>query len=183
MGRRKLTADEVRLWRQAMGEAPPESPDAADSNSRLYLLAKLPAAPRAKKSAALPQPGDIDAHDLKALRRGRIDIGARLDLHGMTQQDAHAALVRFLKRSASDGVRCVLVITGKGSVRAADESPYAGFGAGVLRAVLPRWLEAPELKPVVIASAQAGARHGGIGARYVLLRRKGARSASPSRSS
>ncbi len=130
------------------------------------------ARPRAKAPAPQPLPGDIDPHDAKAIRRGRIAVEARVDLHGMTQAAAHTALVRFLRRSAAEGKRCVLVITGKGTKPADDESPYAQLGAGVLRVSLPRWLEAPELAPLVISSGGASPRDGGDGARYVLLRRK-----------
>jgi DNA-nicking Smr family endonuclease len=178
MPRRRLTADEVRLWRQAMGEALPDPPvDAAKADTRFYLLGEPTAAAAAKR--APPRPAALDPQDAKAIRRGRIAIAARVDLHGMTQERAHQTLTRFLKKSAADGLRCVLVITGVGrnarlrrdSGKRGDAGPYAAFGAGVLRTSLPRWLEAPELAPLVIASAPAAPRDGGDGARYLLLRR------------
>ncbi len=157
------------MWRRAMGKEPPDPP----APVRLAARAPGPAKWSASRTPKPTLPGDIDPHDAKAIRRGRIAVEARVDLHGMTQTNAHAALVRFLRRSAAAGLRCVLVITGKGNAgrRDEDESPFAGFGAGVLRLSLPRWLEAPELAPLVIASAPAAPRHGGTGARYVLLRR------------
>ena len=112
------------------------------------------------------------SHDAKSIRRGRVTIDARIDLHGMTQTRAHETLVRFLQRSAAQRHRCVLVITGKGGRRTEDEDPYANFGAGVLRVQLPHWLEAPEVAPLVISSGPAAPQHGGDGARYVMLRRK-----------
>lgn len=198
--RRQLTPDELDLWRSVVGA--PEAPRAVAASAKKRIAAKARAAnpaavneddaavwrqamgesvaaaapaplvtQRAKPTA--PQlPGDIDPHDAKAIHRGRIAVEGRVDLHGLTQADAHAALVRFLRRSAADGKRCVLVITGKGTKPADDESPYARLGAGVLRISLPRWLESPELAPFVISSGAASPRDGGGGARYVLLRRQ-----------
>lgn len=169
MGKRRLTADEMREWRQAMGEIPPDPPADTKAGTRFYLLADAPPPRASKPKAALP--GRLDPHDAKAIRRGRIAIAARVDLHGMTQERAHTTLTKFLKKCAAEGSRCVLVITGKGGRRSESDNPYAQFGAGVLRTALPQWLEAPELAPLVIASAAAAPRDGGDGARYVLLRR------------
>lgn len=199
MARRRLSQDEIRLWREAMGErsdpapahgrrtpasrAPVSKPPVrkalreTETESFAQLLDapgghKKPA-PRvraAKKTAALP--GELDPHDAKSIRRGRIEIDARIDLHGMTQTRAHETLVRFVQRSAAQHLRCVLVITGKGGRRSDEDDPYANFGAGVLRVQLPHWLEAPELASLVISSGPAAPQHGGDGARYVLLRRK-----------
>ncbi len=170
MGKRRLTADEVREWRTAMGEIPPDLPADPKTDTRFYLLADAPPPRASKPKAALP--GPPDRHDAKAIRRGRIAIAARVDLHGMTQERAHVTLTRFLKKCAAEGSRCVLVITGKGGKPSEADNPYAQFGAGVLRTALPHWLEAPELAPLVIASAPAAPRDGGDGARYVLLRRR-----------
>lgn len=90
-------------------------------------------------------------------------IDRRLDLHGMTEAAAHAALDRFVRHAWHEGVRVLLVITGKGSVRE---------GGGVLRRNLPRWLAAGENAPRVLRIEQAQLRHGGQGAYYVLLRRR-----------
>jgi DNA-nicking Smr family endonuclease len=94
------------------------------------------------------------------LKRGKHKIEARLDLHGMTQQEAHHALARFIRAARSEGKRCVLVITGRGSV-----------GGGVLRAAVPRWFEEPEFRPHLLAISTAQPRDGGAGALYVMLRR------------
>lgn len=170
MAKRRVTPDELRLWRAAMGEEPPaDEPSApAASSPEVAPPRRRPVAP------AVPIPGPLAEHDRKAIRRGRLPVEARVDLHGMTQAKAQAALTRFLKKGAAQGLRCVLVITGKGGQtggRADDDNPYAGVAAGVLRSALPQWLEAPELAPLVIGSASANPRDGGVGARYVLLRR------------
>jgi DNA-nicking Smr family endonuclease len=87
---------------------------------------------------------------------------ARLDLHGMTQEEAHRALSHFVARAQEDGLRALLVITGKGG---------AGRG-GVLREAVPRWLEEPLLRGRVLSVAPAQPKDGGGGALYVLLRRR-----------
>ncbi|MPY68920.1 MAG: hypothetical protein GEU92_02415, partial [Alphaproteobacteria bacterium] len=106
--------------------------------------------------------GDADRRTLDRLRRGQLRPEARIDLHGMTQDTAHAALAGFVIRAQSEGRRCVLVVTGKGRV---------GTGGGVLRNAAPGWLNAPRLRPRVVAFAEAAPRDGGSGALYVLLRR------------
>jgi DNA-nicking Smr family endonuclease len=100
--------------------------------------------------------------------RGRDAIDARIDLHGMTQNEAHVALLRFLRRAQSDGARIALVVTGKGRRTAAD-----GAGAsGVLRRQVPMWLALPEFRPFVVGFEEAHMSHGGQGALYLRLRRE-----------
>ena len=90
-------------------------------------------------------------------------IERRIDLHGMTQDHAHATLDRFIAAAWSDGKRMLLVITGKGNV---------GSGGGVLRRSVPRWLAAGDHAARVLRVETAQPRHGGGGALYVLLRRR-----------
>ena len=184
MPRRRVTHEEVRLWREAMGEpsdptppvkAAPAAPPTFEALLDAPVAAVKPAVRARVKRPVAAVPGNLDPHDAKSIRRGRVTIDARIDLHGMTQTRAHETLVRFLQRSAAQRHRCVLVITGKGGRRTEDEDPYANFGTGVLRVQLPHWLEAPEVAPLVISSGPAAPQHGGDGARYVMLRRKRAR--------
>jgi DNA-nicking Smr family endonuclease len=100
------------------------------------------------------------------LARGSEPIDDRIDLHGMTQADAHAALAHFLRRAQAHGARVVLVITGKGA-QAGD----AFSERGVLKRQVPHWLESAALRPLVVGFESAGAGHGGAGALYVRLRR------------
>jgi DNA-nicking Smr family endonuclease len=104
----------------------------------------------------------LDKRTAQRLRRGRLPIEGRIDLHGMTQAEAQANLVRFITAQAAKGRRCVLVITGKG---------LRGAGVGVLRAELPRWLNEPALRPLVLSFTPAQPRDGGGGAFYVYLRK------------
>jgi DNA-nicking Smr family endonuclease len=101
------------------------------------------------------------------LGRGSEPIDARIDLHGMTQADAHAALAHFLRRAQHDGARVVLVITGKGARPGGDA--YAE--RGVLKRQVPLWLEGAELRPFVVGFESATIGHGGTGALYVRVRR------------
>jgi DNA-nicking Smr family endonuclease len=101
------------------------------------------------------------------LGRGTEPIDGRIDLHGMTQADAHAALTHFLRRAQRDGARVVLVITGKGARPGTD--PHAE--RGVLKRQVPHWLESAELRAFVVGFESAGIGHGGAGALYVRVRR------------
>ena len=115
----------------------------------------------------------LDRKTARALRRGERAPDARLDLHGMTADRAHAALHRFILDSRSRGHRCVLVITGKG--RRYTVPSRSGFttehAEGVLRRDVPRWLRQPPLAEAVVGVYQAHRRHGGDGAFYVYLRK------------
>ncbi len=103
-----------------------------------------------------------------ALKRGRQPIEARLDLHGMIQSEAHAALTGFILRARAAGHGYVLVVTGKGGETYAD--PYRE--RGVLRRNVPHWLRSPELRGIVLGFEEAARHHGGGGALYIRLRRR-----------
>lgn len=96
-------------------------------------------------------------------RRGQMRPEGRLDLHGMIQTEAHRALTAYVAKAQSSGLRCVIVITGKGRI---------SEGGGVLRNQVPNWLNSPSLRPLILAFSPAQPQDGGTGALYVLLRRK-----------
>jgi DNA-nicking Smr family endonuclease len=102
------------------------------------------------------------------LRRGQRGVDAVLDLHGLRQDEAHGALLGFLRRMQGAGASLVLVVTGKG---AAGFDDLGHAERGVLRRVVPHWLRLPELRPLVLGFEEAAALHGGGGALYVRLRR------------
>src|SRR5262249_37571175 len=108
----------------------------------------------------------IDRRLKQKLARGREAIDATIDLHGRTQAEAHAALVRFLRNARANGARLGLGITGKG-VRSGDVAAERG----VLRRQVPLWLRSAELRDVVIGFDWAHVAHGGEGALYVRIRR------------
>jgi DNA-nicking Smr family endonuclease len=126
------------------------------------------------KPKSSPDLQPFDAKRARKLRAGRIEIEARLDLHGMKQVEAHAALRRFLHDCHRDGRRTVLVITGKGGPSGkdgGDERHWThGHERGVLKRNVPHWLEEPDLRRIVVSYTTASVRHGGEGAIYVQLR-------------
>ena len=105
------------------------------------------------------------------LGRGQVPIDGTLDLHGMRQDEAHAALSRYLRARAARGDRTVLVITGKG-LKKVNGDPRTIIERGVLRTMLPIWLNSPELAPLVAGWDQSAQGHGGEGAWYVRLKRQ-----------
>jgi DNA-nicking Smr family endonuclease len=111
-----------------------------------------------------PPLAPIGRRERSHLSRGRTEIDARLDLHGMTQTRAHRALFGFLQRAHHDGMTFVLIITGKGKVGAESER-------GVLRRQVPQWLGLPEFRSLVVGFEEAHIGHGGEGALYVRVRR------------
>jgi DNA-nicking Smr family endonuclease len=141
--------------------APASRPDRAGHAAP--AASAMPAAPVRK---AVPPIEPIERRQRQRLARGMAAIDARLDLHGRTQAQAHAALLRFLRQAQSDGARFVLVITGKGSLAGSD-----GSERGVLKRQVPLWLREPKLRGYVSAFEQAHIVHGGEGALYVRLRR------------
>ena len=103
------------------------------------------------------------------MKRGRLEPEGRLDLHGMTLDQAHPALTRFILSAQASGKRLVLVITGKG--KSGEDSGPIPRPRGALRREVPLWLGSPPLAQAVLQIAHAHLRHGGEGAIYVYLRR------------
>jgi DNA-nicking Smr family endonuclease len=130
------------------------------------------------KPASPPPLTGLDRRTSQRLARGQVEYEARLDLHGMRQDEAQSALLRFLNRCRGEGMRCVLVITGKG------ESPFARHTlhstryheasdhTGVLRSALPQWLGEAQFRVQVAGFQPAHPRHGGGGAFYLWLRKR-----------
>jgi DNA-nicking Smr family endonuclease len=186
MTRRRLpTPEERHLWRIAMrdaepmpGRTPDVEPDPAPQlvNVEEPVATRLAPAPTARLHAPAARPGrnalapltpgstaNIDRRTSDRFRRGELTIEGRIDLHGMTQTQAHSALAAFVHRAWNERRRCVLVITGKGS--------FTG-GLGVLRQAVPRWLGDPALRPMIVAIQPAQPKDGGDGALYVLIKRR-----------
>lgn len=168
------TADEEALFRAAMSDAKPierRTPAQADPPPPPKPPRRKAAPPRAE----IPKPGapkpvleagkaaDLDRRTMDRLRKGRMRPEGRIDLHGMTADRALDALNAFLADAQSGGKRCVLVITGKGSMKE---------GGGVIRRELPAWLNAPANRARVLGFAGAQPADGGGGAFYVLLKRR-----------
>jgi len=127
-----------------------------------------PAPPAPVLAPAAPTAPGLERRVRLALRRGALQVDARIDLHGMYQAEAHGALIGFLTRARATGHTHVLVVTGKGGPTYDD----AFSERGVLRRSVPHWLRAPELRTVVLGFEEAARHHGGAGALYVRLRRR-----------
>jgi DNA-nicking Smr family endonuclease len=185
--KRDLREEERALWDEVMRDvrrmrgAKPAKP-AAEKKRALRVAPALPApvpAPvvaQAAKRKLAAQFG-VDGATAERLKRGKVEPDATIDLHGMTQAQAHARLVSFVRRAHEHEHRCVLVVTGKGSPLAQREEGR-GFvmperpKAGILKTMVPRWLEEDGLRALVVGVHAAHQRHGGAGALYVYLRRK-----------
>lgn len=196
---RPLRPEERDVWRQVARTAKPLTPDRAKAldadPAPSFPLAKTPFSSkphivqpsRAERktgaaagalSAGRASPGlPADRGAEKKVRRGRVEVEAKFDLHGLTAARARGALMSFLARCRSKRMRTVLVITGKGAgARALDESrfePWSPDGRalpGVLRRAFTGWMAEPDFAALVSGYAPAHARHGGSGAFYVMLR-------------
>jgi DNA-nicking Smr family endonuclease len=182
-GRRRLTEEEERLWavvarsikplraskRMPMAALPKLSPPKLPPQSARPVKRAAADHPPA---AAAPHPKPpasaiaIARREKQQLARGKTEIGGRIDLHGMTQAQAHDALLHFLRRYQAEGAKFVLVITGKGSAGA-----VARGERGVLRRQVPLWLGLAEFRVCVLGFDVAHVGHGGDGALYVRLRK------------
>ena len=173
--RRPLSSEERRLWaefartiaplpgRKVEREAPPEATPTSAVPSPPSKSAAAIASPIAVRKSTPTPLAPIERRMVRALARGQTRAESTLDLHGMTQSQAHARLLGFLRRAQGAGHGLVLVVTGRG--RDGDEA------RGVLRRMVPLWLGAAELRPLVMGFQEAGTRQGGAGALYVRLRR------------
>jgi DNA-nicking Smr family endonuclease len=172
MSHRRLTPDEARAWARVARTVKPIGPKTDDIETFIDALehgepvlrhgkakpARCSGKARAESPVKSPAPPQNRANE-KRVRRGKLELAGRFDLHGHTQLSAEAALPEFLSRKQAEGARCVLIITGKGK-----------GGEGVLRRNFLRWLEMPAARALVSGYSEAHPRHGGSGAWYVFLR-------------
>jgi DNA-nicking Smr family endonuclease len=183
--RRHLTYEERVLWTTVtksmtpLRDAPVVAPDDAAAEVEAPKLRKAPplfskpvkspkTAPPASYKPPSPSPdlSPLTRRMKRGVARGKQPIDARLDLHGLTQHEAHGALLRFLTTASARGARLVLVVTGKGKRGDGDERER-----GVLRRQVPQWLGLPEFRDLVVGFEDAAIAHGGEGALYVRVRR------------
>ena len=177
--KRSLSEEERALWESVAKQIKPlrkrprvVKPSMASVEAAGHAVPKpaaspkhiVPARPVALSKPTPPPLAPIGRRERSHLSRGRKEIDARLDLHGMTQMRAHRALFSFLQRAHHDGLTFVLVITGKGKIGSESER-------GVLRRQVPQWLGLPEFRALVVGFEEAHIGHGGEGALYVRVRR------------
>lgn len=172
-----VVADRTEITTDNVMETTPNEPGSD--------ILRQPSKPRAEplvaphKPARAPEPKGLAHSNLRKLRSGRISIEAQLDLHGMRQSEAQSALRQFLFSAQQQGFRWVLVITGKGGRKSKyprEDDWFDGGGRGtepgVLRRIVPIWLQDAKLRSIVIGFESAAPHHGGDGALYVNLRRR-----------
>lgn len=174
--RRSLSEEERKLWESVARQVKPlrasprlarSHPVEAETAAAAPAVAPRPASPVKISPPPKPQApplAPIGRRERAKLSRGKQEIDARIDLHGMTQTRAHRALLGFLQRAHHEGFTFVLVITGKGKIGAESER-------GVLRRQVPQWLALPEFRALVVGFEEAHIGHGGEGALYVRVRR------------
>ncbi|MCR8549531.1 Smr/MutS family protein [Salipiger sp. P9] len=198
MSKRRLRPDELELWQQVaktakrlpgghktaapQAKTPPEpviraaQPPKPQPLSPFSLGAGARPAPESHdflgttSDRLAREPVSMDAKAFTRMKRGKLAPEARLDLHGMTLDQAHPELVRFILTSQMRGLRLVLVITGKGL----REDPHDPMPRrrGVLKTQVPQWLRMPPVAQAVLQVSEAHGKHGGSGAYYVYLRRR-----------
>jgi DNA-nicking Smr family endonuclease len=184
---RRLSDEEIALWTEVARTVARRRGAALPTPSKPVRAPPRPPAPpptateppadQSAKPSTPPPLAPIERRLKRELSRGRAAIDAALDLHGLTQAEAHQALRGFLRHSQARGARLVIIVTGKGG--AIDELSGWPNERGVLKRLTPQWLREPDLRSVVLGFEEAGRAHGGSGALYVRLRRLQVPSARP----
>ena len=167
IGERKLNVTDPKSpVSQAAEPKPPMKTSRRPAKQAVYARPEAtpspPPPPLKAPAAKLSLPEDIEPRRRRRISRSREPIGARLDLHGMDQSKAEAAVFNFVRRAHEAGMRAVLIITGKGTL-----------GDGILRRRTPEWLSDPSIRPLIAGFSFADRHHGGDGALYVALKRSG----------
>ncbi len=187
----QLSDDDLAIWRQVARTAKPLE------GGRLWAASAPSPPPRRAEKDPLPtfrigetspsgdsghdlaptlrgqmamQPVRMDRKTFTRMKRGKLKPERKLDMHGMTLAQAHPTLRRFVRQAHADGLRLVVVVTGKGS-SGRDEGGPIPTPRGILRHQVPGWLHAPDLRPFVLQVTDAHIRHGGGGSYYVYLTR------------
>lgn len=169
---RRLSPEEKALWARVVESVRPlragplpEPPDAPDETSRSPSYAR--AAPRPSLPAEPRRPGEtLDGGWDRRLARGLVQPDATLDLHGHNLATAYELLDRRLEAAIAGGVRVLLLVTGKPP---GEERPVR---RGAIRAAVGDWLAASRHAGDIAAVRAAHPRHGGVGALYIILRRR-----------
>lgn len=168
--------DELSLWQKVVKGVTPwrdePQPASLSPSQKTKKISKKTAVSYAMQDSQKPTISkNLDRRTEEKLTKGKMPIESTLDLHGMTQNQAHKTLNDFLTRSYQSGKRCVLVITGKGSGKHNEDGIVSERREkGVLRARLPDWLAMNPLNHIVLRHVPAHQKHGGSGAFYIYLK-------------
>ena len=159
-------------WAELEAQAAAEGRKAKPKTGSESVPVRIQHVPKFSTQMQAPQ---LDRRTEEKFRKGKMTIEGRLDLHGFKQDEAHAALNRFIQEAYDAGKRCVIVITGKGTPRSSEDELAArepDSRRGILRQRVPDWLSSPPLASLVLKYASAQPKDGGSGAFYVYLKRQ-----------
>lgn len=150
------------------GPGPADTAPSAKPKAKKSVRKTNPAAPMRLLPDPKPRPKvrdlahgcapGVDRRTAERLKKGRMEIQGRLDLHGMSRDAAHRATIQYISGARQSGKRCILIVTGKGK--------------GILQTELPRWLNMPPLRDQILSFSHAQPQDGGTGAVYVLIKRE-----------
>ena len=183
MSKRTPTGEERELFEEILkdakplkGRARPRTKTAKAPSAKLSPAQHIELPQLRGRSAARTGPSGLDGNTADRLRRGQLEPEARLDLHGLTEAAAHRALVTFVRGAQAQGLKLVLVVTGKGAKAEPPDAPFdmerTRRTRGVLKVMTPRWLQERDLAALVADVRAAHRRHGGEGALYIYLRKR-----------
>jgi DNA-nicking Smr family endonuclease len=160
----------VRPFRKTGAAAVPTAVRPAHVSKPVTIPRTTPEKPipiRAQK----PVMDTLDGGWDRRLRRGSTEPDRTLDLHGHTLLSAHKALDQGLDRAISDGVRVLLLVTGK-APRKEDRELDGRPKRGLIRESIGDWLVSSRHARRIAAVRNAHPKHGGAGALYIILRRE-----------
>ncbi|MGL5116035.1 MAG: Smr/MutS family protein [Beijerinckiaceae bacterium] len=174
-GRRRLSAEEQALWAHVSESVKPLPGRRRPAAPPAIPAAPVPTVAAPRPMAGIPPPAPpplkplapIERRLRQRVGRGQHPVDGALDLHGMRQDEAHRALLSFVRRKHHEGATLVIVVTGKGG----GVTP-SGDERGVLKRLVPHWLADPGIRGCVIGFEQAARGHGGEGALYIRIRKQ-----------
>ena len=200
--KRTLTPEEERLWRQAMKDIEPLHGSTPVNLDEDHVRAKSkktgsstkkdwePPAPKKFSQGTPPvirhpettppkpaRPGNLEnlnRQETRKVRRGKLEVDGKIDLHGLRQNEAHQLLISRVSDARLKGKRILLVVTGKGAGkegRKDGSEPFWDRGGGILKQQVPIWLREEPLRSMIFSVQEAHQRHGGGGALYVFLKK------------
>lgn len=183
----KMSAEDQDLWDEFIQEKDQKQDDQDENFAELLEMMdideqQISRQPKQKikpvavekepqKNKIVNQPLQLDRQTSEKLRKGKMQIEACLDLHGKNQNQAYEQLNFFIEHSIRRGLRCVLVITGKGKSRVSNEEILA-LEKGILKQKVPEWLESEPFRQHILKTSLAHPKDGGSGALYIYLKRQ-----------
>ena len=181
---RDINQDELSLWDRFIDginplknrEVKPPSTTIKQVENRTHRSLEFIPSSALSPSPVKPDAGNntLDRRTMDKLRKGKMKIEGKIDLHNKTQDQAYSALQGFITRAFQHNKRCVLVVTGKGTNTKADEIGFSSNydGVGILKSRLPDWINQPPLNQMVLRYVTANRQHGGDGAFYLYLKKQ-----------